>query len=810
MSSQTHKLFLEKWLTICSATTATASSAAKTTARAIVQAWTTLRDSLQSPSAEDPQQLHQTLQTLVNSQSSLHVAEPQAKLLLTLLQSPTSRHSFPLLLTLLYVWVRKSHNLNPTIVDSVLRILSSTPSDDAIFPESLLLLGAISSSPSISEKTKTLCLDMMVELLVGVNKSKLFFEMPRVLAGIGYALSSSVTVHSVEMLGLLFRIWGKGEGCVAHGLMVLYLFDWIVENLIGFGYSDKMGVLIREGFGRFKEEHASFAVFMAAVGVLRALERRGVGAGLVSGMGVKDCVVGRIEGLVSDLVSRRLRFGYSDDNEGDGVEEDRLLLRCVSLGLARTVAFSGHSSLFVSLALALLSEIFPLPRLYQSVFEKSGESGGVELKEVRELLDGVLFKEAGAVTGVLCGQYALADEESKNAVENLMWEYCRDVYSGHMRLAVMLKGEKDVLLEGLEKIAESAFLMVVVFALAVTKHKLNTSFAQEIQMDVSLKILVSFSCMEYFRHVRLPEYLETIRKVVAGVKNEQACTSFVNSMPSYSDLTNSPDQKTNYLWSKNEVQTARILFCLRVIPTFVECLPSLVFRNIVAPITFLYMEHPNDKVARASHSVFMTFMTMGKDSEENDKASLKEQLVFHYMQRSLVGYPGITPFEGMASGVVGMVQHLPAGSPAIFYCIHSLVEKANKLCSEVFTHEADAWKKWQGEPEPSKKLMDLLLRLVFLVDIQVLSDLMKLLAQLITKLPRDAQNIVLNELYSQVADSDDVVRKPILVSWLQSLSYLCTKATDQNASYRKSKSGDSLTLTSIADPSNSGRTNARL
>ncbi|RHN60764.1 hypothetical protein MtrunA17_Chr4g0029361 [Medicago truncatula] len=40
----------------------------------------------------------------------------------------------------------------------------------------------------------------------------------------------------------------------------------------------------------------------------------------------------------------------------------------------------------------------------------------------------------------------------------------------------------------------------------------------------------------------------------------------------------------------------------------------------------------------------------------------------------------------MASGVVGMVRHLPAGSPTTFYCIHSLVEKANQLCSEVFTH----------------------------------------------------------------------------------------------------------------------------
>lgn len=87
---------------------------------------------------------------------------------------------------------------------------------------------------------------------------------------------------------------------------------------------------------------------------------------------------------------------------------------------------------------------------------------------------------------------------------------------------------------------------------------------------------------------------------------------------------------------------------------------------------------------------------------------------------------------------------------------------------------------------------------------------MKLLAQLITRLPRDAQNIVLNELYSQVADCDDVVRKPTLVSWLQSLSYLCSKATNQDAGYQKIESEDNVTLAGIADPLNSGRTTARL
>ena len=73
----------------------------------------------------------------------------------------------------------------------------------------------------------------------------------------------------------------------------------------------------------------------------------------------------------------------------------------------------------------------------------------------------------------------------------------------------------------------------------------------------------------------------------------------------------------------------------------------------------------------------------------------------------------------MASGVAALVRHLPAGSPAIFYCIHSLVEKANSLCREVPAQQADTWKNWQGESESCKKILDLLLRLISLVDIQV-------------------------------------------------------------------------------------------
>ncbi|KAI5392487.1 uncharacterized protein LOC127101534 [Lathyrus oleraceus] len=802
MSRNPDTLFLDKFLLNLTSNKSTSQSTT-TSAKSIVQAWSELRNALQFSSFN--QHHHQHLQTLVNSQTSLHVADPQAKLLLSILTSSNfslPRDSLPLCFRLLYIWIRKSTKPSFDIIDSLVEVISklflALGNDHVLlFSEAILLLGAFSFVHSLSENTKNLCLEIFCKLLVDKCRLVCLYDefVPNVLAGIGYALSSSsVNVHFVRILECLFGIWGKGNdgprGSVAHGLMVLYLIDWVMSNLISFGFLDKADVFAREIFGSFKGKYASFAVFMSGIGVLRVSDR------YASSTGVKLDVVARmrtsatilVEALVSDLVSRTLGFS----NIG-GDFQDRLLLQCVSIGFTRTVSFSGHSSLFVCLGLSLLTEVLPLPRLYESMFELSPSSGELKVNEIKEHLDNILFKEAGAVTGVFCNQYVLADEENKNIVENLIWEYCRNIYYGHRKVAVHLKGNYDELLKDFEKIAESAFLMVVVFALAVTKHKLSSKFDQEIQTEVSLKILVSFSCVEYFRHVRLPEYMETIRKVIASVnKNEHAYMFFVNSIPSYGELTNGPDQKTKYLWSKDEVQTARVLFYLRVIPTLIECLPAQVFGDMVAPTMFLYMEHPNGKVARASHSVFTAFMSMGKESEKTDGVSLKEKLVFHYIQVSLSGYPGITPFEGMASGVVGMVQHLPAGSPATFYCIHSLVEKANQLSSEVFTHEADAWKQWQAEPEPSKKLLDLLLRLVFLVDIQVLPNLMQLLAQLITKLPQDAQNIALNELYSQVADSDDVVRKPMLVSWLQSLSYLCTMTSNQSAASQKSKSEDLL------------------
>ncbi|KAB2616904.1 hypothetical protein D8674_012773 [Pyrus ussuriensis x Pyrus communis] len=825
-------LFLEDWLRSVSGggssrntSAAVSRNSSTSSARAIIQAWAELRDCLQHQSFQSRHL--QSLKTLANSQTSLHVAEPQAKLLLSILSSPDLSlppQSYPLFLRLLYIWVRKSARPNSGLIDSAVEVLSNLFSTQyvsnkspALFSEGVLLLGAFSLAHSASESSKKDCLGLLCRLLAeDYQVLGSFGELiPDLLAGIGYALSSSVNVHFVTVLDFVLSVWGKESGppgSVCHGLMILHLMEWVMSGLSSFRSVEKVDTFSREVLETDKANYVPFAVVMAAAGVLRALSRS-----IVSGLGMdtisrlRRSAEDRIESVARELVSRTIEFASSDNDLADN-----LLLQCVSIALARTGAVSARAPLLICLASALLTEIFPLRRLYMKVLKPMHDSSAVpRINEVREHLESLAFKEAGAITGVFCNLYVSVDEQSQHMVENLLWDYCQQIYMEHRQVALVLRGKEDEVLGDLEKIAESAFLMVVLFALTVTKHKLNSKFTQETQMDTSVRILISFSCLEYFRRIRLPEYMDTIRGIVVSVQeSDSACVSFVRSMPTYGDLTNGPEfsflRKMEYVWTKDEVQTARVLFYLRVIPTCIARLPSPVFGDVVAPTMFLYMGHPNGKVPRASHSMFSAFISSGKDSDQDERELLKEKLVFYYMQRSLQEYPKITPFEGMASGVAALVRHLPAGSPAIFYCIHCLVEKAKRLCIEDFAHQADMWKNWQGESEPGKKILDLLLRLISLVDIQVLPDLMKQLAQLIAQLPKDGQNMILNELYSQVAESDDVTRKPTLVSWLQSLSYLCFQETSGSAASRKVVTEAKITSKQTPDLSHETSLNARL
>ncbi|CAG7904555.1 unnamed protein product [Brassica rapa] len=766
-------VFLEEWLRVVSGSSVSSGLVKQDSApsaRSIIQAWSEIRESLQSQRFDT--RYLQALRALVSSESTIHVADPQAKLLIAILSLKDVSlpyESCTLVMRLLYVWIRKAFRPSQALVGSAVQAIRGVVVDDGrsnlqpvLLAQSVLVAGAFASVHSLSGELKVLSLELLCRLLEGEGSLVGSREelVPVVLAGIGYGLSSSSDVHYVRLLDSLFgcSIWLSGS--VTHGLMILHLVEWVVSGYMRSNYVNKMSLFANEVLETSKADYTPFAVLMAAAGVLRASAAGSQNLEVVSKL--RNSAEKRLDAIAQILVAN-----------GSITQRDDLLLKCFAIALARCGTVSPSPPLLLCLASALLTQVFPLDNIYESFCK---DPIGPRLIWVREHLSGVLFKESGAITGAFCNQYAKANEENKYIVENMVWDFCQNLYLQHRQIALLLRGVEDTLLGDIEKIAESSFLMVVVFALAVTKQWLNPIVSEERKMETSVKILVSFSCVEYFRHIRLPEYMETIREVISCVQeNDATCVSFVESIPAYGSLTNPKDlftQRIEYEWSRDDVQTSRILFYLRVIPTCIGRLSASAFRRVVASTMFLYIGHPNRKVARASHTLFVAFLSSAKESEEDERNQLKEDLVYYYMERSLEGYPEITPFEGLASGVAALTRHLPAGSPAIFYSVHSLVEKG----STFNTDESQGRKS-----DPGSQILDLLLRLVSLVDIQVLPYLMKSLAQLIIVLPKEKQNMVLGELYGQVAESDDVIRKPSLVSWLQSLNYLCSNNRTQGS-----------------------------
>ncbi|XP_076918267.1 uncharacterized protein LOC143578642 [Bidens hawaiensis] len=650
MAKQGQTFFLEEWIKTNSSTginnnnnnnnnnNSNAAQSAPQSARAIIQAWADLRESLNQKSFT--QQHYQSLQTLISSGTSLYVADPQVKVVNSVLSASDlslPSESYPLFLRLLYIWIRKSSKPSVALVSSSVNVLfqlflsqSGSNKSALFFTEGILLLGAFTFVPTVSEDTRTQCLDLFCKLIEQDYKLVSLFDdlVPSVLAGIGYALSSCGSIHFIRILDSLFGIWSKDGGPtsnVIHGLMILHLAEWVLYNCIQSQSFEKITIFSREILEASNPRYAPFSVVMGAAGALRA-SNRSISTGL---MDLRSSAEKRIDIIATDLVSRNA-------NE----VKDNVLLQCISLALARSGDVACRDSFLLCIVSALLTEIFPLRRFYSKILEANISFSNLGIREVKEHLQSVIFKEAGVITGVFCKQYAQASESCKTKVENLIWDFCQDVYMSHHQVALMLQGKHEELIQDLEKITEPAFLMVVFFALAVTKQKLIPNVSREVQLDTSVKILISFSCLEYFRRMRLNEYMDTIRAVAGSVQEDHmACVSFVESIPSYVDLTkvHVSSNKMEFTWSKDKMQTSRILFYMRVIPTCAEGIPTSVFRKTVAPILFLYMGHPNGKVTRASHSTFVAFISSGKDvdSIDSERVLLKEQLVYYYMHRSL-------------------------------------------------------------------------------------------------------------------------------------------------------------------------------
>lgn len=548
--------FLEDWLRSCSGGGAGGepppASHNSSAARSILHAWAVLREVASAAPPPESGELHgrclSALQTLVDSRASLHVADPQVKLLLSILSSPSPPppQAIPAIFRLLYIWARKSARPSPSLLQSSISVLSrllvSLPGEP--FPaHGVLLLGALSASPAIAEESRRVCLELLCRLLqedLATSGGLPEGFVPEVLAGIGYALvGASAGDYAGRITASLMGIWSVAGGprpSLLHGLMLLSLLEWVVAGFIS---SSSMGKIesLCEFFAENLEpdKFSGFAVLMASAGVLRAFRRASPNSKLKLTPPLRNSIEGSIAAVADHLISRT-----ADEPVSGYDPEGHLLLQCTALALARCGPFSFHPSVLKCVCSALLGEVFPLLSFFGRILRRRNtDAAELTLDQVRAHVGGVLFKEAGAVSGVLCSMYSAADEATQKAVEDQIWSYCQEFYRSHRSASFQLRAGE--LGSALDEIAEAFFLMVVLFSAEATKKKLTSKLPRGLQSEFSVRALVSFSCIEYLRRIRLSEYTDAVRRAVLAVQEDPAaCTSFVASMPPYAELTNLP------------------------------------------------------------------------------------------------------------------------------------------------------------------------------------------------------------------------------------------------------------------------------
>jgi hypothetical protein len=354
------------------------------------------------------------------------------------------------------------------------------------------------------------------------------------LAGIGYALASADELRFGRIIGSLVRICGR-IGNLGVGVRVLKLVEWLVLGFVESRRMRNVQVLL-EVISPEKcesEGYVLFPVVMAACGALRALRVAAVRHRL------------DFDPKLKEAPERTIRFAAERANvEGRRHGDDlrHVLLQCVALGLTRCGQVAFHESVLKCVCMGLMEELLPLPHLLRmSIKNPDGNSAELVKDQVKQHQDSILFSEAGPVTGVMCNQYAFADEKARDYVETRVCEYAQELYH-NLRAAVFLhQAKQNDLLEEIDKVAQAAFLMIVVFAAEVAKHRLDANSPAGFQPEVAVRILVAFSCVEHLRRLRLPEYTEAIRRaVIVNQENAAATALFVESMPSCSELTSKP------------------------------------------------------------------------------------------------------------------------------------------------------------------------------------------------------------------------------------------------------------------------------
>lgn len=784
---------------------------------------------------------------------SVHVADPQVKLLLGLL-TKVRCDSVELLglarassARILGAWVRKTflntsakplkqaEELLITLLESVRNSLHELPLSDTYVNQAILLLGLVCTVPQISDDQRDACQSVITLELLARKHVIVQGELSVVLAGVGYAMLMGHSSSISSVLSATLSLWnlnneelnlGDAEGPPLRvSLMIFHLLEYQGMAIFSKKNISALSVLaaivtdIAQKTSDTSPPATRCAAFMAAAGLRRGLTQSRTGSSnspaeqemqrLILSLEmelIRTCenALRHLERLKMHSAPGKIYWSFSE-------AALRHVHRCMALALARSRGLLCHPSFLQCLAITLLTDVLSLHDLYSAQIEdlrrplqdvhQSGSALGFAMERLESHVDSSLFHEVGAIARAMCEQYKPVTEEYHNRIELLVWQFTQDMFVGHRTFTVqsgtgLSREGKEAI--AVEKVLISSFMTVVVFFSRAIDTKPGTKAGNLMTAEKAARALNSLACVEFCRRVQMQEYGTLVERCVSYLSAHPAAARiFAGFLPPYNSIIHWPGcpelYNMAYDWSRDAVLTTHLSFYLRVFPSFLSNIPEITFSNDVAPVMFLYLQHPTVLVSNAAHALFVHFLgleSLGTSSDRTDaskselgQVSLREKLSVYYVERALETFPGVTPFDALVYGIAAISKTLPPGSPATLHCINLLVHKASTL-KPMGTSVKDVKKGAEKDLDDlgdAEKLQLLLLHLIGRVDLQVLPELLRQTAHLILGLPPQARTVALENAFEVVAGSSDYTRKPIVIPWLQSVAYLVTHQPPQSA-----------------------------
>ncbi|GAM17465.1 hypothetical protein SAMD00019534_006400 [Acytostelium subglobosum LB1] len=171
----------------------------------------------------------------------------------------------------------------------------------------------------------------------------------------------------------------------------------------------------------------------------------------------------------------------------------------------------------------------------------------------------------------------------------------------------------------------------------------------------------------------------------------------------------------------------------------------------IVPNLFAFMEYPNEKLNKLSHSILSQLFTI-RDLE------LTMMLVPQYMDHALKSYPTYTKASSLFAVMVSIIENNSPTNPVVLYSTKLIIDSINDMMPQD--------KQKLSLSTPASTMVHLLFSLLQFIDVQILEIVLSDIRQILIKAPNfKIRSEICSNLLSEITGNLENSKKNICLSW---------------------------------------------